>query len=464
MQRNWLIVGLVILYVSNLGSAGFLGPDEPRYASVAREMARSGDWITPRLDGRPWFEKPPLLYWMTALGRRLHLPDEWAARLPVALESVAFLIFFYGALVREFSPRVAFTATTILATSAGWLAYSFAAVPDLPMSAALDAAMVIAVFDTRRRQGYVAGVLLGLSVLAKAFVPLILIVPALFVARGKRWRMAAGCLAVAAPWYLLCTFRNGEMFWREFFWAQQVARFFTPALQHVQPFWYYLPVLLAGLFPWTPLAGLLARRKTYDDVRVRFFVLWLVYAALFFSIARNKLPGYALPMLPALAIVLAVGLDKAAAYAKWWLASSMLALLVLPAVVRVLPDALLAGITKAPINFFPALPFVLAAAAVWWLDWKEKPFLAVATAAAAAALAVMYVRVAALPVLDRRVSVRQFWRANRQQVGGACFENVSREWEYGLNYYAARPLPECGSGGGPRIRGNGGELALERQP
>ena len=99
-----LAAAFTLLYLFGLGSAGFLGPDEPRYASIGREMARSGDWVTPRLNGSPWFEKPPLLYWMTAAANRLGLRDEWAARLPVALISLAFLAFFHRALRREFSP------------------------------------------------------------------------------------------------------------------------------------------------------------------------------------------------------------------------------------------------------------------------------------------------------------------------------------------------------------------------
>ncbi len=74
---------------------GFISTDEPRYASIGREMARSGDWVTPRLDGAAWFEKPPLLYWMIAAGNLARLPDEWAARLPVALLSLAFLLLFF---------------------------------------------------------------------------------------------------------------------------------------------------------------------------------------------------------------------------------------------------------------------------------------------------------------------------------------------------------------------------------
>jgi len=107
LSRSWLIFPLLLLYLLHLGGVGFLGPDEPRYASIGREMARSGDWITPRLDGRPWFEKPPLTYWLTAAGNLAGLPDEWAARLPEALISAAFLIFFYVTLAREFSPQMA---------------------------------------------------------------------------------------------------------------------------------------------------------------------------------------------------------------------------------------------------------------------------------------------------------------------------------------------------------------------
>src|SRR5579862_2966122 len=125
LPRSWLIIPLLILYLPGLGSVGFLGPDEPRYASIGREMAHSGDLVTPRLDGQPWFEKPPLLYWMVAAGHWAHLPDEWAARLPVALSSIAFLLFFYWIVRREFSSATALAATAILSTSAGWLAYSF---------------------------------------------------------------------------------------------------------------------------------------------------------------------------------------------------------------------------------------------------------------------------------------------------------------------------------------------------
>src|ERR1044071_8306007 len=185
LPRSWLILPLLLLYLLNLGAVGFLGPDEPRYASIGREMAHSGDWVTPRLNGSAWFEKPPLLYWMTGIATRAGLRDEWAARLPVALASIAFLVFFFTTLEREFSPRIAAIATAILGTSIGWLACSFAAITDLPMTAALGSAMLIAFFDTRPHRGLLSGAMLGLAILAKAFVPVVLFAPVWLIARGK---------------------------------------------------------------------------------------------------------------------------------------------------------------------------------------------------------------------------------------------------------------------------------------
>ena len=460
--QRWLILPLLLLYLLQLGGVGLLGPDEPRYASIGREMARSGDWITPRLDGQPWFEKPPLTYWLTALGHLLHLSDEWAARLPEALLSVAFLAFFYATLAREFSPQLALAATAILSTAAGWMAYSFAALTDLPMSAALGVAVLLTLFDDKPQRGWIAGALLGLAILGKGFVPLVLFAPLFFVMRRGRIATVAGAIVVAAPWYLLCWMRNGSAFWDDLFWKQHVARFLSPSLEHVQPFWYYVPILLAGLFPWTPLAALLARRKVYDDVRVRLLAAWVVYGLVFFSVARNKLPGYVLPLLPALAIVLAVALEKAPAK-QWWLAACAALLIALPAVAAVLPDALLSGLSRAHVSFKPlGLIFAFAAAGVWWLARRRQTGLAILTVALAAGFGAAYIKDHTFPRLDQTVSVRGFWRSSGASAASACFDSVSRTWQYGLNYYAGRPLAECQpSDSGAHIIVRDGRLVLE---
>ena len=457
MSRSWLIVPLLLLYVLHLGGVGFLGPDEPRYAAIGRDMAKTGDWITPRLNAQPWFEKPPLTYWLTALGHLAHLPDEWAARLPEVLISAAFLVFFYATLSREFSPRLALAATCILATSTGWMSYSFAALTDLPMSAALGAAILIAVFDDRR--ALLAGALLGLSILGKGFVPVVLFAPVLLINR-KRFHILAAAVIVAAPWFILCWLRNGSAFWDDFFWKQHVARFLTPSLEHVQPIWYYIPVLLAGLFPWTPLAALLARRQLYTDRRLLLLALWLLYGLLFFSVAKNKLPGYLLPLLPGVAILLAAAWESARSKTIWLAASAVL-LIALPTVIGILPDALLSGLTRTHITFAPVgLLFLIPVSAVWIL--RKRPESALLTVALAAALGVVYLKYTTFPALDTTVSVRNFWRSHQTPVSTACVDNVNRTLQYGLNYYAAHELPPCAAAApSPRITTHDHRLILE---
>ena len=440
-----------------------MSTDEPRYASIGREMARSGDWITPRLDGAGWFEKPPLLYWMTAAGHVARLPDEWAARLPIALLSLAFLMLLFYYVASEFSPKTGIAATTILATSAGWLAYSFGALTDLPMSAMLGAAMLVTIFDKRKWSGWAAGALLGLAILAKAFVPVVLFAPVFFIARGKRLQIAIACLMIAVPWHVLCFLRNGQAFWYDYFWRQQFSRFFSPERQHVQKWWFYVPVLLAGLFPWTPVVALLGRKSTYDDMRMKYLGAWLLYGFAFFSTSQNKLAGYMLPLFPGLAVLLAVAIDQAVEKSKmlpWLLAGSTALLMLLPTVAATIPQAMISGIGKAQISVAVGMPFLLFAAVVWWLSWSGKPSLAMLTAGMAVVFGAAYFKGEAFPALDDRVSVRGFWRVHHGEAAAACIDGVGRTWEYGLNYYAERPFHACESGETPRISVVNGRLTL----
>src|ERR1017187_4169544 len=128
-----LAVACYLLFFSNLTGVGMLGPDEPRYAAIGCEMARRGDWITPRLWGQPWFEKPPLLYWMTAAAFRAGVSEDLAPRLGVALLAVGFLFFYWRTLRREFGETPALYSTAILATCAAWLGYSHVGATDLPV-------------------------------------------------------------------------------------------------------------------------------------------------------------------------------------------------------------------------------------------------------------------------------------------------------------------------------------------
>jgi hypothetical protein len=154
-----------------------------------------------------------------------------------------------------------------------------------------------------------------------------------------------------------------------------------------------------------------------------------------------------LPLLPPLAIVLAVAIDHAGANRKWWIASAALPLILLPAIVPALPDALLSGIRSAPIAWqaiAAGLPFAIFGVAAWWLAWRERPNFAIAAIVAGAVIGLIFVKAKTFPILDDRVSVRGFWREHSAELAGACIDDaVRREWRYGLNYYAARELPTC---------------------
>jgi 4-amino-4-deoxy-L-arabinose transferase len=428
------------LYFFGLARAGMLGPDEPRYAAIGRAMADSGDWITPRLWGEPWFEKPPLLYWMTALAFKAGLNEDLAPRIPVALMSAAFLAFFFFILQRGFGDRAAWFATAVLGTSAGWLAYSHVAVPDLPMSAAFGACMLLLMESNASVTASVAaGILLGLSVLAKGLVPLALFVPALWWMRHRIREFVVvlvSALVIAAPWYVLVTARNGSAFLDEFFWKHHFERVVSPSLAHVRPLWFYIPVLLAALFPWTPLLLLISRRSN------RFLLAWFAWGFVLFSLSLNKLPGYLLPLLAPLAALIGIALAEAPELQKKMrlaLAASAALLWLLPAVQNILPQALLNGLSRSTIHYSLGflLPLLLFAA-VTGITRRET---AVCLVAAGVTIGVVQLVRTTYPILDRTVSPRQFWQSQEKQA--TCVPSSQRSWRYGLSYYTGRNLPDC---------------------
>jgi len=440
-------LALYCLYLVGLGRSGLLGPDEPRYAAIGQQMARSGDLVMPVLWGKAWFEKPPLLYWMTAAASRLGLDTEVAPRLPVALLSVAFLLFFFAALRREFGARAALFATAILATSAGWLAYSHIAVTDLPLSATFAACMLLLMRPTISwRSAATSGILLGFAILAKGLVPLVLLAPALWFLRRNIRAIAVilgAAVAIALPWYVAVSVRAGRVFFDEFIWKHHFARFASNALQHVQPWWYYVPVLVAGLAPWIPLAVLL-RRRTFLDSRARFLLAWFLWGLVFFSVSRNKLPGYILPLLPAAAALLGLALDSAQ---RAWIALAACATLVylFPVAEYVLPIALVTGIRRAGVQFplMPLIPIVVLMIAAAVLELRRHRLAATLLISGGVVVATLHFIAMSYPVLDRNVSARVAWRRVNGQSGRPCIASGGRDFRYGIDYYFGFEVPDC---------------------
>jgi 4-amino-4-deoxy-L-arabinose transferase-like glycosyltransferase len=383
---------------------------------------------------------------MTGLAFRLGLSDDLAPRLPVAVVSVAFLALFYSLLRRQFGERPAIFATAILATSAGWIGLSHAGVVDIPLAASFSLAVLLArpwVQSGDRRLLQYAAASLGIAVFAKGGVALVLILPILWMGR-RRWRdLLRPCIwvpfvATALPWYVLCYLKNGKPFLETFFWRHQVERFVNNSLQHGQPFWFYLPVLLAGIFPWTPLVVLIFRSKVRTAAADLLFVVG--FGLIFFSTSYNKLPEYLLPLLPSLAALAGVAL----AALEDRVATCMLALCAAltclsPMVAGILPDALAGGIGQArppSLVWLWILPLAL-------LVWALRPTVAVAAIAVGVTAVTVFLKITSLPVIDERVSARPLWREVVWRRDQVCVESMHRRYRYGINYYSVAPLPDC---------------------
>ena len=453
-------MGIACLYLYGLSRVGVLDPDEPRYLAIGRAMVQTGGFITPRLWGVPWFEKAPLLYWMTSLGAFAHLDTELSGRLPVALLSLSFLAAMFEFLRREFGAETAGISTVLLATSAGWLAYSSFALTDLPMSVFFSLAVFLALPLLRASRatahGHAArflllGVCLGFAALAKGLVPLALALPfAWFLRRWWRsWLFAlAAFVVVALPWNAAVYFQNGNIFLREFYWKQHFERLYSASLQHVQPWYYYLPVCLAALFPWTPLFPLLLIYKRSWDVRKVFLASCFLFGFAFFSISLNKLPGYLLPLLPSVFALLGASVDwsRFKESQRLWLLPCAVLIGLLPIVARALPEILAVGRFSLPHHlsigriafFFSAAPTL--AVLLTRRSWTGTILVLCLVAGG------LFLKIVSYPILDRSVSSRGVWQRIRYTKGTICDDWLDRDWKFGLALYAGKRYPLCDSG------------------
>jgi 4-amino-4-deoxy-L-arabinose transferase-like glycosyltransferase len=446
-----IAVAIYFVFFFHLTAVGLVGADEPRYAAIAREMALGGDWITPRLFGVGWFEKPPLIYWMTATAFRLGLSNDLAPRLPIALLSVGFLGFYYWLLQREFGPRAALYSSLLLGTSAWWIAFSHADVPDLPLAALFSAAILLALpWLNHGNKSHLpwAAALLGFAVLAKSMVPLVLLGPVLWFARKRltdllQARVLCTFLIVALPWHIACYIRNGMPFIDTLFIQHQYGRMTSDALQHRQAAWFYLGVLPGAIFPWVFLLPLLFHRSLYNDLRTRFLLATFLFGLVFFSAAPNKLPGYILPLLPALFVLIGIRLAETRFLGELMMASTLL-LVFVPAITIQLPMAMARGVRQVwPLSmaaaanamlWFPNL--VLIGGFEMYAAKRWRPAGAVILAAAVVVYSVGYLKVKAPPNLDTAVSARG-------RAVSCVPTGTTRAMRYGLNYYAGTIVPDC---------------------
>ena len=360
-----LLYGLVPFFGGD--RLGLVGADEPRYAQVAREMLEAhsaachaaqakvfpkslrlkdleasfhcleGGTVTPILYGQPWLEKPALYYWRAMSFFKEFGVSDWSARLPSS-SGAFFLIVLVFLHMRRFRPGGHLDAALITASCLGIAAFARGASTDMQLAAPFCIGMLgwYAWYETGKKFWLFDLYFFGAAAtLAKGPVApfLALTIICLFLGLRKEWAVLRRTLwwpgvvlffVMVLPWYIAVQRRN-PTFYRQFFLEHNIERFATNRYQHHQPFWYYLAVLFVALMPWTVLgiralvdgvevsvAEWSARRKPLrylghgraGDAFPEFLVLWAIFPILFFSFSGSKLPGYILPSLPPLTILI----------------------------------------------------------------------------------------------------------------------------------------------------------------
>jgi len=326
---------LISLYVLSIRT--LVPPDEGRYAEIAREMFASGDWITTRLDGIKYFEKPPLQAWMNALTFMLFGLGEWQARLWTGLCGIFGVMLTAYAGTRVFGGRAGLYAALVLGSCFYWLLGSQVASVDMSVSAMLTLSLCALLLAQREdtgqgeRRSWMLACWAGmaLATLSKGLIGIVLPVGALavYTLLARDWgllnRLHAGkglvlFLAIAAPWFILVGLKNPEQP-HFFFIHEHVERFLLKEHHREGPCWLFLLLLAVGSMPWlgmlVPSLGDVVRRGTADTAgafRPRLLALvWLVFIVAFFSLSSSKLPGYILPVFPALALLVGSHLGQA---------------------------------------------------------------------------------------------------------------------------------------------------------
>ncbi|KIF80742.1 glycosyltransferase family 39 protein [Noviherbaspirillum autotrophicum] len=307
--------------------------DEGRYAEMAREMVATGDWVTLRLNGLKYFEKPPLQTWMNALTFEVFGLGEWQARLWTGLCGLFGILITAYAGTRVFGRRIGFHAGLVLASSLFWAALGHVNTLDMGLAGMMTltlAALLLAQRNDaseRAERNWMLACWAGmaLAVLSKGLIGVVLpgAVLALYTLASRDWAIwkrlhfGGGLLlffAIATPWFVLVSIKNPEF--PNFFFIHEHFQRFTSKVHHrAGPWYYFIPILVLGIVPWL---GVLmqslwnARREPAQGFQPKKMLLvWSVFIFFFFSISGSKLPSYILPIFPALALLIACYLEKA---------------------------------------------------------------------------------------------------------------------------------------------------------
>jgi 4-amino-4-deoxy-L-arabinose transferase-like glycosyltransferase len=374
-----LLAGFALLWFCNLGYRHLIKPDEGRYAEIPREMIATGDWLTPRVNGYKYFEKPPLQYWATAVSLAAFGMNEWAARLWPGLTGFLGVLLVFWAGNRLFAPPSGLLGAAVAGSSFLYAVVGHILTLDMALTFFMSASVLAFAFAqrepgdaARRRWMLLAWAVAALAVLTKGLVGVVLPAGAVaaYVLLQRDWKLLSRLelvrggllfLAIAAPWFVMVSLANPE-FPHFFFIREHVERFLTKEHGRYQPAWYFLPILLVGILPWIvslfpALRSAWTRTAAAGFNTQRFLLLWCAVVFVFFSASDSKLVAYILPLFPALSLL--IGEHLRSARRAVLLAQSLIAAL--------LGIALAAAAPQAPDYASDAVPPALLEAYVPWI-------------------------------------------------------------------------------------------------
>jgi len=321
-----------------LGTRPLSNPDEGRYTEIPREMAATGDYITPRLDGVKYFEKPPLLYWLSALTIKTAGANEWTARLWFAIFAIAGALATYAATRALYGRASGWWASIVLSTTLLYYVLSRTAILDLPVAVTIAGALFAFLLAVREPAGarrrwlfwtfYAA---MALAVLTKGLIGFVLpcTVAFIWLLLFNQWKHLRPChpftgalilLLIAAPWHILAALANhSPVKEHDFAWFyfvhEHYLRFTTTEHGRAGAWYYFIPVIIAGLIPWVAFACQALRENLRNACSWKtralrapadtwFFITWILVITLFFSASHSKLIPYILPVFPAFAVLI----------------------------------------------------------------------------------------------------------------------------------------------------------------
>lgn len=441
----WLLLTVfAVIWFSNIEYRKLIKPDEGRYAEIPREMVASGNWVTPRLNGLKYFEKPPLQYWTTAIAYKVFGEHQWTSRLWVSLTGLAgvFLVWFAGG--RLFGRDAGRYAAIVLGSCMLYSLMAHINTLDMGVTFFMTLGIIgllLAQQESTTHQArwmWLAWSALGFAVLSKGLIGLVLPGAALVIYsalqrdirvwKRMHWGMGLALFVlVTVPWFYLVMKANPEFF-QKFFIYEHFTRFTTKQLGRYQPWYYFVPVMLFGMLPWTLLMFDAVLRTWKTSARAdkafnpeRFLLVWLIFVYVFFTISDSKLPSYLLPMFPALALLMGKQLATMAERRLFWQLVPVLPVLVALLVTSVFASHF--GDTQQQIQLYAKYAYWLMAALLIWLLGL----------------------IAALVLLHRRnkmpaVLILAFASLIAGQLGGSGYNTIAKERSAYYIAEAIRPM------------------------